>query len=609
MKIISNISIRKRLVIYFIISVFIPTTIVTITVYKHSKEIIRKKIDESNQRNLETISEAVTRRIESIYDISTLITYNPKVIDILSKENNRSAIAIVNEITELETLINGYYLFGQSYTGSDYMFPKIYMVNRPEYQQYKISDKILSINEIEDEVWYKRMTKEAFSIPGTDKKEMFSGTISTIKIVRRLYRTNDPFDPFAALLTIDINESYFADLLERLKISHGCSSYIIDEKGFFMVGEEDENTEIIRTFMNETMTYNDGYHSKVIIIDGQEMLVSVKNIHKIHWNIITISPLSELNKEMIKFNKIMTIVIIGCIIIAALVALLLSNDLSKPIEQLVDSMKTVDHKNLHINLEYKRSDEFGFLIGHYKEMMERIRELIDKLYKSEIKKNRAELKMKEAEMEALMAQINPHFLYNTLDSINWLAIKYGVDDISAMVKSLSKIFRYTLNGTSVITIEEELQHVRSYMVLQQNRFKEMLEYYIDIEESIKACPTIKLILQPLVENAIVHGFQNDLTLGFIWIIGRRVDEEKIEITVSDNGQGGDVNALNQRIIALESHDSSIGLCNVNRRIRNFFGEDCGLTFSLNKEGGMTVTVTIKAVEIKENTYVENDNSR
>lgn len=595
MKNISSISIRKRLVLYFIISVLIPTGIVTVTVYHRSKDIIEKKITETNKNNMETIAEVVEKKIESIYDISTLITYNPAIIDILSTENDRSAISIVNEITELEELINGYYLFGQSYTDSDYMFSRIYMVDRPEYNQYKISNKILSVSEIENQKWYLELDKAAFSIAGKDQMNIFSRKVDTIKLVRRLYRTDNPFDPFAALLTIDIDESYFSNLLERLKLSEGCTSYIISDKGLLMIGKEDENSPYINAFHQKSLSSELEYYSEITTINEEEVLLSLKSIPKVKWKIITISPLNELNQEMDEFNRIMFIILILCGFIALVAAILLSNDLSKPIEKLVDSMKNIDQENLQIDIYYKREDEFGFLIEHYKQMMARIRELIDKLYISEIKKNKAELKAKEAEMEALVAQINPHFLYNTLDSINWLAIKYHVDDISTMVKSLSKIFRYSLNGNNVTTIEEEMEHVKSYLVLQQNRFKDHLEYYLEIDENIKSCQTLKLILQPLVENAIIHGFRNQTEAGFIWIRGQKINEENLAITVSDNGVGGDLELLKSRLEISEDRKGSIGIYNVNSRIRNFFGDQYGLSFSNNKEGGLTVTVLIKAI--------------
>lgn len=290
-------------------------------------------------------------------------------------------------------------------TNNNYMFPHIYMVNREEYNQYKISDRILDIGQINNTDWYKNLSKSSFGIAGKDQMKILNKTVDTIKVVRRLYRTDDPFNPFAALLTIDIDETYFTELLERLKLSKGCASYIINEDG-------------------------------IVIIDNPQ-------------------------------------------------------------------------------------EDFSYI----HDFMERIRDLIDKLYISEIRKNKVELKTKEAEMEALMAQINPHFLYNSLDSINWLAIRYGIEDISTMVKSLSHIFQYSLNGNSVITFEEEKKQVESYLRLQQTRFKEMLEYYIEFDPEIIDCLTVKLILQPIVENAIVHGFQNSEKPGLICMIGRLLEDD------------------------------------------------------------------------------------
>ena len=170
------------------------------------------------------------------------------------------------------------------------MFPRIYMVGRDEYNQYKISDRILDIGQINDTDWYKSLSKSSFSIAGKDQMKILNKNVDTIKVVRRLYRTDDPFNPFAALLTIDIDETYFTELLERLKLSEGCASYIINEDGVVIIGNPQEDFSYIHDFMRSNIKNDDDFHSKIIDIDGEKMLISAKNIHKINWNIVTVSP-------------------------------------------------------------------------------------------------------------------------------------------------------------------------------------------------------------------------------------------------------------------------------------------------------------------------------
>ena len=154
-----------------------------------------------------------------------------------------------------------------------------------------------------------------------------------------------------------------------------------------------------------------------------------------------------------------------------------------------------------IRIRYNRKDEFTQLFSQYNIMLRQTKELIKKLYFSENKK-------KEAELKALQAQINPHFLYNTLDSINWIALRHKVPEVSHMVTSLSDFFRYSLNkGKNIIVIEDELRQVESYLSIQKVRFKERLDYEIVAEPEVCRHIAVKLILQPLVENALIHGIE------------------------------------------------------------------------------------------------------
>ncbi|MBK1809851.1 sensor histidine kinase [Clostridium sp. YIM B02505] len=589
-------SIKKRLIIYFILSIFIPTSIISLTVYNKSKNIISKKIDLSIEKNLDTISETMLQKIEIVDDISTLITYNSRILDMLSSPKDKSTVAIINEINELNKILDDYYLFGSSYVRGNELFPRIYMVDRQEYNQYNISDKVYDISNISDIDWYRCLPNEAFTIAGIDKIDSVNGNINTIKFARRLYRTDNVVNPYAALLTIDMRADYFDDILEKSKMTAGSSVFIIDDKKQPISKENVLVNDVIKNNDINLSGEGDSYHSYVENINGTKMLVSVKHIDKLKWNIVSISPVSELNSELTSFKEVMGLVILICTIIAVIAALVLSEDFSKPIAYMVKSMSNVKKGDFNVDLSYKRKDEFAFLISQYKDMMRQIEELIDKLYVSELRKNKAELKMKDAELKALLAQINPHFLYNTLDSINWLAIKHNVSDISSMVKNLSNFFRYSLNnGKNIISFSDEKIQVESYLQIQCAKFKKRLEYYIEFQPEINDCYTVKLILQPLVENAIMHGIEESGRAGFISIVGTVIDGE-IEIKVSDNGLGADVDKLNKFLEDSSIKSKSLGIRNVNDRIKHFFGDDYGIKYYKNKNYGITAVLRLKIVK-------------
>lgn len=587
-------SIRGRLILYFILSVLIPTSVIASTIYHKSSNIITGKMSQLVEKNLNSAETSILQKLETADDISTLISLNSKLMEILEAKKPQDSIYVVQEINDLNAILEGYHLSNLTNFTKTTLFPKIYMLDRPEYKNFRFSDKVFDISEIENEKWYQEFPYGVLRVVGLDKIRTLVNTTDSIKVARKLYTTKSVGTEYNAILTIDIETNYFNDILENAKASAGSTVFIVNENDETILKTKnyDSSKISIDTSFKNIYGQNPSYNSWIAPMNGAEMLVSVKPVGKVGWKLVSISPIKELNKEIISFNKLVYIVIAICGIISFLMALLLSNDISRPITKLVKSMSSVKEGNFDINISYKRNDEFAFLVEQYKTMMKEIGELIDKLYISELAKKKVELRAKEYELKALQAQINPHFLYNTLDSVNWLALKYKAQDISIMVKSLSNFFRYSLSkGKSEITLEEEKGQIESYLMIQSIRFKEKLNYRVDFSPEILRCKTVKLILQPIVENAIIHGIDKRKQGGFIEILGYKV-EDHIEIKISDNGVGADVQELNNLLKDRTESDTFFGTKNVNERIKQFFGDEYGLQFYSNEAGGVTVQIRL-----------------
>jgi len=587
-------SFRSRLILYFILSVLIPICTISIAIYHESSSILTSKVDQLIKKNLNTAEVSILQKFEAANDISTLISFNPKLKEITESNKPQEFMKIIGEMGTLNDVLEEYYLSNLSNFTKTTFFPRIYMLDRPEYKGFRISDKVFNISEIENEEWYKNFSTGIITVVGKDKAQTMIRTIDSIKIARKIFIVKDAGAEQKALLTIDIETNTLNDILESTKTSPQSSVFITNENGSVILKTKNfiEDKTFIEASTKEKTGEDGSFNSFIEKVNGVEMLVSVKRIDKLNWNIVSVSPMKKLNKELNAYSKFVYIVITICGLLSFMVALILSNDISRPIRKLVKSMSHVKEGNFDINISYNRNDEFAFLVQQYKSMINEIKELIDKLYISELRQKEVELKAREYELKALQAQINPHFLYNTLDSVNWLALKYNANDISIMVKSLSNFFRYSLSkGKSEITLEEEKGQVESYLTIQSIRFKEKLNYKIDFSEEILKCKTVKLILQPIVENAIIHGIERRKSGGFINISGYK-KEDYIEITVSDNGEGADVEKLNNLLLDKTVEDSFFGTRNVNDRIKQFFGEEYGLNFCNNEEGGLTVVIKI-----------------
>ncbi|WP_171056521.1 cache domain-containing sensor histidine kinase [Paenibacillus sinopodophylli] len=587
-----TISIRNRILLYFSILILLPISVISITIYNKSSEIITEKINASVEEKLHIIAANIIQKFETISNISSEIYLNRDVIDILSSQHPADPTEIISEMSMLDKLLSNYSVTNNA---QDLFLPRIYMFNRPEYLLYSFTDKVSDLTVIEKEDWYKRLPSNAeYTLVGTDEISVYSTRMNSIKVARRLYGLDNMSIQFSGVLTVDIGKDYFNSILSNSKPTSGSSTFIIDGNRNIILNSHQADMQAV--FESGNAPFGTWSEAKV----NPDFLVTSEKMEQFNWTIVTLTPFSELNRELVSFRRVIYTVMIICGIVALLMALLLSDNISYPIRKLVNSMKVVQRGNFDISLKYKRNDEFAYLFHSYTKMIHEIKELIDKLYISEVTQ-------KEAELKALQAQINPHFLYNTLDSVNWMALELNAPNISTMVTSLSNFFRYSLSkGNTIISIREEKMQVESYLIIQKIRFQEKLDYTIDFSNDILDCLSVKLILQPLVENAILHGINKKRGKGIIAITGIQSDS-LIEITIRDNGAGADVEELNS-VLTDKKSSTNFAIRNVNDRIKHYFGSEYGLNFSRNEDAGVTVTLRFPAVKTMEGLHVANDYS-
>jgi len=263
-----------------------------------------------------------------------------------------------------------------------------------------------------------------------------------------------------------------------------------------------------------------------------------------------------------------------------------SAGIARPIVKLRRLMEEAETGNLDVRFPDPPNDEVGRLGQSFNTMIGEIQKLLDQVYEEQQKK-------REAEFRILQAQIKPHFLYNTLDTIHWMAQEKGAQDIVGIVDALTRLFRISLSkGRDVIRLEEELEHVTSYLVIQKIRYLGKFDYFIDVDPTLLSLPVVKLTLQPLVENALYHGIKEREGPGTITISGFGADGQ-VKIQVKDDGVG--MSAEKLATLLEEGGEGSldhIGLRNVHERIRLHFGQAYGLSFESQVNQGTTVTIVL-----------------
>lgn len=311
-------------------------------------------------------------------------------------------------------------------------------------------------------------------------------------------------------------------------------------------------------------------------------------------------PMSELQRQIGASRRLTLLITVAVICAIMICSLLLSYQISKPISRLIRSMRQWEDGRHTPLSETGLTAELGSLTRTYNLMVGKIRHLIEDVYMARIKQD-------EARWLALQNQINPHWLYNTLESIRMQAYLSKAPDVAAMIKTLGRLFQMTLDTERQNTVEDELHHVKLYLELQNIRFENRFALYIELSESIRQLPLMKLTLQPLVENAIVHGFLDQNQSYTIRITGQS-SGAYTRIFLADNGGGMTADRLVQlkdelascttgkpHVPAADQSDtssSSIGLRNVHQRLLLHYGSDCGLTLDSHTGGGTCVTLTI-----------------
>lgn len=391
------------------------------------------------------------------------------------------------------------------------------------------------------------------------------------------------------ILLVDINFKQMDELSRRVSLGQRGYVYIIDESAgnivyhpqqqLMYMGLKSENIE-------QALVASGSYEDEA---DGQKRLNTVKSVANIGWKIVGVAYLDEIMTTRQEVNGYLIRVLVVVLVLVILVSLFLSSSLTRPIRRMERKMKAVERGDFNVELPIEGPLEVERLSRRFNLMVNKIRTLMDEIIHEQEQKRRLEL-------EALQAQINPHFLYNTLNSVVRMVGMSRNEEVITMITSLSRLFRISLSqGKTIITIREELEHAQHYLTIQQMRFKRKFNFTIKADDTLLDCLTLKLVLQPLIENAIVHGIEYHMDEGSIEVDVYREDN-KLVFRITDNGVGMTEaqmsGLLSGRPVVKSGAGSGVAVRNVHDRIRLYYGEGFGLEFASELEEGTTVWVRI-----------------
>jgi two-component system sensor histidine kinase YesM len=396
------------------------------------------------------------------------------------------------------------------------------------------------------------------------------------------------------VMCIDIDIKLLDRICKDIKLGEtGYVFFANNGKVVFSPGDTNRQIYSANILKNKKLLGSDS-GSFIDSIDNTRYIVTYKTSGITGWKIIGISPESEMTKDISMLGQVIFYLIASIILIIILLTLYLTNILSNPIRELRSLMKRASENDLSIYADIKTRDEIGQLAGSFNKMINKISVLMDKVVEDQ-------LKMRKMEMKAMQEQIKPHFVYNTLDSIIGLLEQNRNDDAINIIDSLGKFFRTSLShGREVVLIREEIEHIRSYLAIQQFRFCNKFDYLFEIDDEICKLKTVKLILQPLIENSIYHGIRNLNKKGLV-VINGYIKEEQVIFEISDNGDGISeekimhINKIMSGEEIIDDENIYFGIRNVNERIKLNFGEAYGLKYQSKVSAGTKVIVNIPQI--------------
>lgn len=568
-------------VIFATVAVLVLSAVVVVTGV--SMKFTNTSIFENSSEYTHTIIQQMNQNIDSYIDymenIAYLISSNEDVQDYLFDEkiDNEGRYRILNQF---QTILD---------SRSDIRNVGIISKNG----RMLINDGSKSVNQdlnLNTQEWYSNALKSPNGpiLTSSHVQHIISGERPWVITLSRGIRDRSGSGEKEGVFFIDLNYSAISELCDQSTVGTKGYAFILDAKGNIVYHPQQqqlynelqtENISLIMDTDEDTVLTGTGNNGK---------LYSISRSDKTGWTVVDCTSVRELLSKSRQAQSVYVLTAIVLVIVALLFSRFMARSITLPIQKLRDSMKKVQEGDFGVSdVVVDSKNEIGSLTKSFDVMTHKIQELMEQNVHEQEEKRKSELK-------ALQSQINPHFLYNTLDSIIWMAEGKKNEEVVLMTASLARLLRQSIsNEDEVVPIANEVEYARGYLTIQKMRYKDKLEFQIEVDSSILYIPLIKLVLQPIIENAIYHGLKYKESKGLLIVKGFMKDGNAV-LQVIDDGVGMDEETLAHIYDKhkVNYHSNGVGVYNVQKRLKLYYGEDYGITYTSELGKGTTATITI-----------------
>lgn len=563
-------SLQYKILLFSFTIVLVSAVSVGLVSYHKSSQIMKKKVSQSNLNTVKQVGKNVEFIMNDVNNVSLNIIQHPKVRRFLKMTyarhpNQREKVSVEQAITDqfgTKAFIDSVFL--KSFSGI-------------------VLDTSGALNPVSPSVKEKVIRREGGKTWAVDQAKDYDGTQKHVLSLVRMVKDINQLDQNLAVLKINIAEQDISELFRENTLHENNAFMLIDQDHRILSSLNKK--KIGRTLTKAWIPENGFADEKGIYestVKGHPYVMAYYKLQHSPFFLMMTVPLSEVLQDHLVIRNVTITVIILTFLLCAFLSVVFAANVLGPLQKLRSLMGDLEKGNFDVRFRVTSRDEVAMLGHRFNKMSERLKELIQKVYTMRIKQ-------KEAELKALQAQIHPHFLYNTLDTIYWMSRMENAPQSSQLVQALSKLFRSSLSGgDEMTTVQEEVRHLKHYMTIQKARYEDSIHFSVQVDDHVQQCRTVRLTLQPLVENAIFHGIEPTGRKGKVDVWIRREKDDLI-FDVIDNGRGIDLEKV-YRLMRSEEQRGRFGIKNVHERIQLYFGESYGLTFEHNENTGTKVRV-------------------
>ena len=572
---------------YFTVTAIIAIALISLIIFQRFTNSLNATIIEENSGIVGQLGESVDSYLRNAMKVSDSIYYNVIKNTDISNDDIKKGMNLI-------------------YVNNDNMIDDIALISgKGELIESMPALRLKDNSNVLEKDFFKKSMAESeyinFSMPHIrDLFDRNENSYSWVISLSRAVEVTDEGKATQALLLINLNYRYFEEIFSNVNLGNGGYVYLTNDRGDIIW--HPKQNEIYSGRFNEDNKYAATLKDGITVenLSGKNLTLNVRTIGYTGWKLVGVTPSAALGIDGIKFRFFVLFVADLFLFLLAMINAFISDKISNPIKRLDGSVREIESGNLDVEIVPSGSYEVEHLGKSIKNMLGRIKVLMSDLVAEHNAK-------RKSEFDTLQSQINPHFLYNTLDIIVWMIENENSDKAVNIVTALAKFFRISLSkGKNIITVKDEVEHVRNYLMIQNMRFKNRFEYSIDVDEKVLSYSSLKLMLQPLVENAIYHGMEFMDGDGEIDVKVFKEDNS-LYFTITDNGLGMSedmVETLLSKDFVPSKKGSGIGVKNVNERIKLYFGSEYGLKVESEPDEGTKITIHLPAV-----VYGENDEDR